>query len=200
MVTSMAIGDETAPADATLPERAVHGPQPGDRIPSHFRWCFGCGSDHPTGLHMELFAGSGLDTYGTFIVSDHHQGAPGLAHGGLLTTAMDEVFGSLNWLLAKPAVTAHLECDFRRPVPVGSKLEMRAMVQGVKGRRVHMSGEAMLAGKTAVTARAIFVQVPLEHFLDHGNADQVQQAIRERGQQTGIQGPGVGEIDVQVNP
>ena len=120
-----------AGVDEELPERADHAPAEGERIPSHYRWCFGCGDDHPTGLHMELYAGAGLDTYGTFIVTGDHQGAPGLAHGGLLTTAMDEVLGSLNWLLAKPAVTAHLECDFRRPVPVGSILQMRAQVDGV---------------------------------------------------------------------
>lgn len=184
----------------TLPERAARAPRPGEVIPSHYRWCFGCGGDHPTGLHMTLFAGQGLDTYGTFLVTDHHQGAPGLAHGGLLTTAMDEVLGSLNWLLAKPAVTAHLECDFRRPVPVGSTLEMRAQVDGVEGRRVLMSAVASLDQRPAVIAKAVFVQVPLEHFLHHGNADQVQQAIRERGTRGEVRGPGVPDNDVQVNP
>jgi len=59
---------------------------------------------------------------------------------------------------------------------------------------------ASLDGKAAVTARAVFVQVPLEHFLDHGNAEQVEQAVRERGERRGVRGPGVGEPDVQVNP
>lgn len=113
---------------------------------------------------------------------------------------MDEVLGSLNWLLAKPAVTAHLECDFRRPVPVGSVLHMRARVDGTRGRRVLMSAEAVLDGKVAVNAKAVFVQVPLEHFLDHGNAEQVQQAIRERGERNAVRGPGVPDADVQVNP
>jgi len=189
-----------APMDEPLPERAANAPAEGEPIPSHYRWCFGCGGDHPTGLHMRLYAGVGLQTYGTFNVTDNHQGAPGLAHGGLLTTAMDEVLGSLNWLLATPAVTAHLECDFRRPVPVGSVLEMKAQVDGVRGRRVLMSSTALLNGRPAVTASAVFVQVPLEHFLDHGNAEQVQQAIRERGQRNQVTGPGVPPVDVQVNP
>ena len=33
-------------------------------------------------------------------------------------TALDEALGALNWLLLVPAVTARLEVDFRRPVPV----------------------------------------------------------------------------------
>lgn len=189
-----------APMEEPLPERAANAPAEGEPIPSHYRWCFGCGDDHPTGLHMRLYAGAGLRTYGTFTVTDNHQGAPGLAHGGLLTTAMDEVLGSLNWLLAKPAVTAHLECDFRRPVPVGSVLDMSAQVDGVRGRRVLMSARALLDGRPAVTASAVFVQVPLEHFLNHGNAAQVEQAIRERGQRHQVSGPGVPPVDVQVNP
>jgi len=200
IVPAMPSNEPQVPDDAIMPPRAPHAPAPGEVIPSHYRWCYGCGEDHPSGLHMQLFAGEGMDTYGTFVVTDLHQGAPGLAHGGLLTTAMDEVLGSLNWLLAKPAVTAHLECDFRRPAPVGSRLEMRAMVDGVKGRRVFMSAVASLDAKPAVTARAVFVQVPLEHFLDNGNAEQVEQAARERGQRGGVRGPGVTQTDVQVNP
>ena len=109
------------PPDAVLPMRAPHAPPPGATIPSHYRWCFGCGTEHPTGLHMRITAGEGLTVVGDFLVTEHHQGAPGLAHGGLLTAAVDEILGSLNWLLAGPAVTGRLECDFRRPVPVGTR-------------------------------------------------------------------------------
>jgi len=184
------------PHGAVLPQRGDAAPAPGSIIPSHFRWCYGCGSDHPSGLHMQLNAGNGLSTEGSFLVTDMHQGAPGLAHGGLLTTAMDEVLGSLNWLLGKPAVTAHLECDFRRPVPVGTELSMRARVDGALGRRVYMSGEALIGARVAVSARAVFVQVPIEHFLEHGSSEQVEQAVidRDRG------GPAFGRTDIQVNP
>ena len=65
---------------------------------------------------MSITAGEGLTVSGDFTVTEHLQGAPGLAHGGLLTAAIDEILGSLNWLLAGPAVTGRLECDFRRPV------------------------------------------------------------------------------------
>lgn len=189
----------TAP-DSALPERASGAPQPGQELPSHYRWCFGCGLDHPTGLHMQLFAGEGLSTYGTFNVTSHHQGAPGLAHGGVLTTAMDEVIGSLNWLLGKPAVTAHLECDFRRPVPVGTTLRMVARVDRVVGRRVFMSAEALVNDRTAVSARATFVQVPLEHFLTHGNAEQLATAVEESDERHSALGPQISLSGIQVNP
>jgi len=145
---------------------------------------------------MNLVAGEGLTTEGKFLVSELHQGSPGLAHGGLLTTAMDEVLGSLNWLLDEPAVTAHLECDFRRPVPVGTELVMRARIDGAAGRRIYMSGEALIGDRLAVSARAIFVQVPIEHFTSHGNPEHVEQAIADRASG----GPAFGSPGIQVNP
>jgi len=75
-------------------------------------------------------------------------------------------------------------------------LSMRARVDGALGRRVYMSGEALIGARVAVSARAIFVQVPIEHFLEHGSSEQVEQAIvdRDRG------GPAFGRTDIQVNP
>lgn len=166
----------------SLPERAEH-PAPGEVIPSHYRWCFGCGADHPTGLSLQVTAGDGLSVTGIFLVTDHHQGAPGLAHGGLLTTAMDEVLGSLNWPLAVPAVTGRLSCEFRRPVPVGSTLFITAEVAGQQGRRVFGSATARLnspTGQVAVSAESVFVQVPIDHFLTNGAQAQVEQALHDR--------------------
>jgi acyl-coenzyme A thioesterase PaaI-like protein len=132
---------------------------------------------------MRVFAGTDLSVVGEFTVTEHHQGAPGLAHGGLLAAAFDEVLGALNWLLAHPAVTARLETDFRRPVPVGSVLRIDARITGAKGRKVWTSAVGRLTGPdgpVAVTAAALFVQVPLEHFRDHGSAEHVAAAIEDR--------------------
>jgi acyl-coenzyme A thioesterase PaaI-like protein len=132
---------------------------------------------------MSITAGEGLAVSGRFTVSEHHQGAPGLAHGGLLTAALDEILGSLNWLLDGPAVTGRLECDFRRPVPVGAVLHIDAEVVGVKGRKVFTRAVGRLdgpEGPVAVSAAALFIQVPLEHFVAHGAAEHVQQAIDDR--------------------
>jgi acyl-coenzyme A thioesterase PaaI-like protein len=191
------------PADAVLPLRSPNAPAPGTPIPSHYRWCFGCGSEHPTGLHMRITAREGLSVAGVFVATEHHQGAPGLAHGGLLTAAFDEILGSLNWLLAGPAVTARLECDFRRPVPVGSELHIDAEVVGVKGRKVFTRAIGRLDspdGPVAVSAAALFIQVPLQHFVDHGTAEHVQQAIADRANGGPAWRPVGEQHNVELNP
>ena len=186
----------TPPHDAVLPERSPVAPAPGERIPSHYTQCYGCGTEHPTGLHLTLFAGEGLSLYGTFTVTDMHQGAPGLAHGGLLTTAFDDALGSLNWLLSSPAVTGRLETDFRRPVPVGSTLHIHAEVLGVKGRKVFTRAVGRLGsaeGPIAMTASALFIQVPVEHFTANGRPEDVQRAREDRAVRSSLQ-------NLEVNP
>ena len=74
---------------------------------------------------------------GKFLVTENHQGAPGLAHGGLLTLAFDEALGKLMWLLRAPAVTGRLETDFLLPVPIGTELHILAEITGLAGRKVY---------------------------------------------------------------
>ena len=82
------IPSTTAPEGSPLPERHPQAPAAGSKIPSHFGHCFGCGELHPTGLHLVAYSGEGLDISAEFTVTENHQGAPGLAHGGLLSLAL----------------------------------------------------------------------------------------------------------------
>jgi acyl-coenzyme A thioesterase PaaI-like protein len=176
------IGPATTPGpEAVLPPRSPDAVAPGAVVASHYRHCFGCGEEHPTGLHMQVQAGEGLTLTASFEVGPAHQGAPGLAHGGLLTAAVDEVLGAVNWLLMRPAVTARLETNFVRPVPVGSVLEFQARVTGVSGRKVYTAAIGRLGpdGPIAVTASALFIQVEIGHFRSHGRPAEVARAIAD---------------------
>lgn len=180
MIPAQPIGPATMPGPGAVePPRHPGAASPGTEIPSHYRSCFGCGQEHGTGLHMAVLAGEGLTLTASFEVSDQHQGAPGLAHGGLLAAAMDETLGALNWLLMSPAVTARLETDFVRPVPVGSVLQLDARITGVQGRKVYTAAVARLGpeGPVAVRASALFVQVEPGHFREHGRPQEVARAL-----------------------
>jgi acyl-coenzyme A thioesterase PaaI-like protein len=137
-------------------------------LPSHYDRCFGCGRDHPTGLHLEIFGDDeALRVEGSFVVTEHHQGAPGLAHGGVISAAVDEGMGYLLWLVQSPAVTVHLEVDYRKPVPVGSRLELEAHIDRIEGRKIHTVLEGRVDGRVAVEARAMYLKVGVEHFIPH---------------------------------
>jgi hypothetical protein len=100
-------------------------------------------------------------------------------------------------------VTGRLEVDFRRPVPVGSRLIVHADVVGVKGRKVFTRAVGRLGdhdGPIAVSAAALFIQVPLQHFVDHGSAEQVQQAIDDRAAGGPAWRPEGEQHPVELNP
>ncbi|MDT3441852.1 PaaI family thioesterase [Pseudofrankia sp. BMG5.37] len=170
------------PADATAPVRHPDAPAPGTAVPAHYAHCFGCGAAEEHGLHLAIVAGEGVELAATLEVTEHHQGAPGLAHGGLLASALDEILGMLGHLTRMSCVTARLETDFRRPVPVGSTLHLRSRADGVAGRKLYASAEGRLDatdGPVAVRARALFVQVGLEHFAEHGRAEELEAVARD---------------------
>ncbi len=171
------IASSTPPQGALIPERHIKAPPIGTKIPSHFGHCFGCGQLHPTGLQLVAFAGDGANLTAQFTVTENHQGAPGLAHGGLLSLAFDEALGKLMWLIRSPAVTARLETDFLKPVPIGSTLHISAQITGQVNRKVYTAAEGRLNspdGPIAVRAAALFVIVPMSHFLENAHQEYLE--------------------------
>jgi acyl-coenzyme A thioesterase PaaI-like protein len=175
----------TPPAGARPPVRHPDAPAPGELLGSHYEHCFGCGGAQPHGLHLLARAGEGVSVTAEFTVGPSHQGAPGLAHGGVLATALDETLGSLNWLLRTIAVTGRLETDFLRPVPVGTVLFLRAEATAVAGRKIYCAAEGRTGGPggpLAVRARALFVEVKVDHFIDNGRPEEIRAAMADPDQ------------------
>ncbi|MEU5376811.1 MULTISPECIES: PaaI family thioesterase [unclassified Streptomyces] len=175
----------TPPTDAVAPVRHPDAPAPGELLGAHYDQCFGCGGAQPHGLHLEARAGEGVSLTAEFTVRSAHQGAPGLAHGGVLATALDETLGSLNWLLRTIAVTGRLETDFVRPVPVGTVLHLEAEVTAVAGRKIYSRATGRIGGPegpVAVRAGAVFVEVKVDHFVDNGRPQEIRAAMEDPDQ------------------
>ncbi|POX44310.1 PaaI family thioesterase [Streptomyces sp. Ru72] len=175
----------TPPADAVAPVRHPDAPAPGEPLGAHYGQCFGCGGEQPHGLRLEARAGDGVSVTAEFTVRPAHQGAPGLAHGGVLATALDETLGSLNWLLRTIAVTGRLETDFVRPVPVGTVLYLEAEVTAVAGRKIYSRAAGRIGGPegpVAVRAEALFVEVKVDHFTEHGRPQEIRAAMDDPDQ------------------
>ncbi len=164
------------------PVRHPEAPAPGEVIGSHYEHCFGCGGGQPHGLHLETRAGEGVSVTAEFRVREAHQGAPGLAHGGVLATALDETLGSLGWLLRAIAVTGRLETDFVRPVPVDAVLHLRAEALAVHGRKIYCTATGRIGGPdgpVAVHADAVFIEVKVDHFIENGRKEEIQAALSD---------------------
>ncbi|MFE2749992.1 PaaI family thioesterase [Streptomyces scopuliridis] len=178
-------GPLTPPVDAVPPVRHPDAPAPGEPLGAHYEHCFGCGEAQPHGLQLLARAGEGVRITAEFTVKPAHQGAPGLAHGGVLATALDETLGSLNWLLRVIAVTGRLQTEFVRPVPVGTSLYLEAETTAVHGRKIYCTATGRLGGPegpVAVRADALFIEVKVDHFIDNGRQEEIRAAMADPDQ------------------
>lgn len=117
--------------------------------------CFACGRKNPIGLKL-TFRFEGEDYATTFRVCPEYQGWSGLAHGGLLTTVLDESMARLLWEKRLNAITARLEVRFHQPLAVGEAVGVRARITRQRPPVVETTAEARLPDGTLVAeAKAV---------------------------------------------
>lgn len=120
------------------------------------------GDDRAAGLRL-AFEAREPGIVATFVPRSVHRGGPGVLHGGLAATALDETMAALGWVKDRVhCVTATLEVRYRLPVPIdGSTLTVEAWREREESRRrQRVHGRLLLAdGSVAVEASGIFVQV-----------------------------------------
>jgi acyl-coenzyme A thioesterase PaaI-like protein len=137
-------------------------------LPAHTSDCFGCGAQNASGLHLQVWR-VGDQIYTDVAFDERQIGGPGLAHGGAIAAACDELLGFTVWLIGAPAVTRALSVDYLAPVPLHEKYRITAKVDGEKGRAIHVSAQGTSpAGKVSFTANGVYVRVPFEHFDGFG--------------------------------
>ncbi|WP_320669186.1 PaaI family thioesterase [Patulibacter defluvii] len=133
----------------------------------HHPHCLGCGSENPAGMGLRIRA-EGDRIRGEVRFDRRQEGAPGIAHGGAVATVLDDALGSVLMLLRRPAVTANLNIDYRAPAFLDRDLRLEAWSSGVEGRKIQLHGVLRDGETTIAEARALFLEVDLEHFRRSG--------------------------------
>lgn len=112
------------------------------------RVCFVCGEDNPAGLHLtfEQQEDGALEARWTPALTA--QGYPGLVHGGLLSTVLDEAMSKSVAAGGVQALTAEMKVRYRRWAKVGEECRIRGWVVARKKRLVET--EATLTGPDGV--------------------------------------------------
>lgn len=130
------------------------------------KWCFVCGVENPCGLRIRFFNDGFQRALARVTLGDEYQSYPGMAHGGILATILDETMGRAVLADDGPErfmFTARLETRFRKPVPLHQEFVARGRVESIRGRTAQVSGEIVLAdGTVAVEASATLVDIPSE--------------------------------------
>ncbi len=123
--------------------------------------CFVCGRENPIGLHMQFYADDSGSVLAEYIPRDEHQGYPGVMHGGLVTSLLDELIGRTAIANDIWCMTAKLEIRFRRPVPIGVPLKLKGTITRQRGRLLEGHGEIRLGdGSLVAEATGTYMRIP----------------------------------------
>jgi uncharacterized protein (TIGR00369 family) len=119
--------------------------------------CFACGELNEHGLKLQLHL-EHQRSWTEFIVEDRFEGWKGVTHGGIIATVLDEVMA---WALVAEdnwGVTARMSIDFKRPVPIGSRIRAEGWIVKSRRRLVDTAGHVLDEhGNVLATAEAIYL-------------------------------------------
>jgi hypothetical protein len=139
------------------------GPATRDEVlPAGARHCFACGDANPIGMHLDDIRRDGDQVLATLHPRPEFQSYPGVLHGGLSATALDEVMGYAAILLAGIwAATATMDLRYRAQVPYDAPLPLVAGLTDSRGRRVRAWARLHLpGGQVGVEATGLLVALP----------------------------------------
>jgi acyl-coenzyme A thioesterase PaaI-like protein len=90
--------------------------------------CFGCSPSNGAGMRLR-FQRDGMRVRSRYSIPDRFHGAPGVAHGGIVATILDEIScAAAVFLVDRFVVTGELTVRYTGPVPVEAPLEIDAEI------------------------------------------------------------------------
>jgi acyl-coenzyme A thioesterase PaaI-like protein len=128
------------------------------------RMCFICGLENPVGLRLEIYETNPGVIETSFTPPEHFQGYPGVLHGGIVATILDEISGRA--LMGDPSqprfmFTAKLEVKYRQTVPIGKPIRIVGKAGQTRGRTAEgWAGMYDETGTLLAEANTLLVDVP----------------------------------------
>lgn len=141
----------------TAEDQALRRKQPNSRH------CFVCGLENPVGLRLAFYSTGPGEATCDYVAPEHYQGYPGVVHGGIVASMLDEIVGRAA-MEAGPdrfMMTARLEVRYRQPVPIGVPLRLVGRLISRRARAASAAGQILLPdGTIGAEAEALLVDVP----------------------------------------
>jgi uncharacterized protein (TIGR00369 family) len=125
--------------------------------------CFVCGVENPAGLQLAFYEQEDGAVISEVTLPDRYQGYPGVVHGGIVASMLDEVAGraAMQGDTARFMMTAKMEIRYRRPVPIGQPLRLVGRLEKRRGRLTTVRGEIRLPdGSLGAEAEALLLDIP----------------------------------------
>ena len=130
------------------------------------RQCFICGLENPVGLKLKIYNTAPNEIESSYTAPEHFQGYPGVLHGGIVASILDEISGRAH--MGDPSAprfmfTGKLEVKYRKNVPIGKPLKI--IGRAGKSKRKMAEGWAGIydeEGALLAEATTLLIDVPGE--------------------------------------
>ena len=116
--------------------------------------CFVCGPANPIGLRLEFRIEDGV-CRSEFTPDGNHEGYPGVVHGGILFSVLDDVMANWLYLQGARAYTARCDMRFRKSGQVGQRLLLEGHHVESRGKVVKMKGTAVQESDGVLVAESV---------------------------------------------
>jgi len=133
--------------------------------------CFVCGRNNPVGLYLHFYDNGEDEVSCDYTVSERYQSYPGIVHGGILASMLDEVVGRVAIIGDHHhfMVAVKLQVLYRHPVPVETPLKIRGKIMRMSGRLGKAQGEIILPDGTIACEAAMTLADNPQEVLSSAN-------------------------------
>ena len=118
-----------------------------EKLPNS-RNCFACGMENPIGLKLTFYAQPDGSVEGHYIIANQYESYPGMAHGGIVASILDEALTRVFMVQNhnRFTYTGRLTIRLRKHVPTETPLRITAHPVKDRGRtaeaKAHIFGPA----------------------------------------------------------
>ncbi len=124
------------------------------------------GEANPLAPPVRLYKESGDVLVGKMMFSAAFEGGPGVAHGGFVAAAFDELLGLTQSLTGKAGMTARLKVRYRSPCPLQRELRLEGRVHKTEGRMIVARGTMHAGERLVADSEATFIVLEPEAYRE----------------------------------
>lgn len=135
------------------------------RKQANSRHCFVCGVENRYGLSLKFYETAPGEVTADYVAPEHFQSYPGVVHGGIVASMLDEITGRVYIGSVPPRFmyTAKLEIRYHKNVPVGKPIRLVGKAGISRGRTATASGAIYDEQDNLLAeAEALLVDVPAD--------------------------------------
>ena len=133
--------------------------------------CLVCGVQNPFGLKTKFYELENKEIVAYFTPHTYLQSYPGILHGGISATILDETIGRAimaHYGQESFGVTIELNLKYKKTVPLDVELKVIGRIVSDKGRIFEGTGELILPdGEVAVTASGRYMKRNVTQIVEN---------------------------------